>query len=189
VAFVSHPHFDHLHRGFVQLMLAAGRKVVLPPRVLPRLKHPNIIRAPREYKEPIRIGDIEARCFPGWQRMLSPNSVYVVTLDGHRVLHNGDNTRHGVYFHLSDAGPIDVMLANCWAGFGLWGHLTGARLLITGHEHELSHTVSLRAPFRYTYSKLRRLGLAPADGNPAPPAGPECHILNWGEGIDFRPEP
>ncbi|KKL58768.1 hypothetical protein LCGC14_2222060, partial [marine sediment metagenome] len=185
-ALVSHLHFDHLHAGFLRRMLAAGKQIVLPPTLRPGLKGRNVHRVYGRRAGLTRIGKLSVRSLPGWQRLLTRNNVYVVDIDGHRVLHNGDNTRHGVYYRVSELGPIDVILANCWSGFGQWDHLSEAQLLITGHENELSHVVSMRAPFRRTYAKVRRMGLLPEGLDAPSAAGPDCRVLSWGEGLRWR---
>ncbi|MHC4718276.1 MAG: MBL fold metallo-hydrolase, partial [Planctomycetota bacterium] len=185
VVFVSHLHADHLHTGFLKRLLDAGKTVVLPPTLRPGLQRANAIRLYASRPTRFHTAGVEVVCLPGWQRLYARNNVYLVTVDGHRVLHNGDNTRHGVYLHLADEEPIDVVLANCWSGFGHGDHIHDAAVLITGHENELGHAVSMRAPYRSTYAKFDRLGLA--DGSGGSSAGPDCHVLSWGEGLRCRP--
>jgi len=185
VVFISHLHPDHLHAGLLAQLLDAGKTVVLPPTLRPALQRPNAIRvyAPRPAR--FKAGGVDVTCLGGWQRLYARNNVYLVELDGHRVLHNGDNTRHGVYLHLAGGEPIDVVLANCWSGFGHGDHIHEASLLITGHENELGHAVSMRAPYRRTYAKFARLGLTV--GGASDTAGPDCHVLSWGEGLHWKP--
>ena len=183
VVFISHLHVDHLHAGFLKGLLDAGKKVVLPPTLRPSLQRANAIQVYESRPTRFQVAGVEVTCLPGWQRFYARNNVYLVEMDGHRVLHNGDNTRHGVYLHLAGAEPIDVVLANCWSGFGHGDHIHGAALLITGHENELGHAVSMRAPYRRTYAKFDRLGLT--DG-PDADAGPDCHVLSWGEGLRWK---
>jgi len=183
VAFVSHIHVDHLHTGFARMMLEAGKTVVLPASYRPWLRGPGVIRVYNDYRTPIRIGGIEARCYPGWQRLLARNCVYVVNLEGFRIAHNGDNTRQRLYRRLGNEEDLDVVLANCWSGMGRWADAADPDLLVTGHENEIGHGLSMRAPFRHTYDRLDRLGLAPG---PDGPARARCEILSWGEGLHFR---
>ncbi len=183
IVFISHLHVDHLHSGFLKRLLDAGKTVVLPPTLRPGLQRPNAIRVYAGSPTRFHAAGVEVTCLPGWQRFIVRNNVYLVTVDGHRVLHNGDNTRHGVYYHLADEKPIDLVLANCWSGFGHGDHIDDAALLITGHENELGHAVSMRAPYRASYAKFDRLHLAP-EGNGG--AGPDCRVLTWGESLRWR---
>ncbi len=186
VAFVSHIHWDHLHKGFLRMMLDAGKKVVLPASYRPWLSHPGVIRV-YSYRRPLRIGGIEVRCYPGWQRLYARNCVYVVRFDGVSIAHNGDNTRQKVYRRLAGVHDVNIVLANCWAGLGRCADLTDPQLVVTGHEHELGHSVSMRAPFRQTYSRLRQLGLGPETPAPLPEPACDFAVLSWGEAVHWRP--
>lgn len=184
VAMVSHSHWDHLNKGFLKLMLQAGKKVLIPETLWPRLKHPNVLRVYNGHRRPVRVGDMEIMCYPGWQRLLSRNCVYVVRMDGHCVAHNGDNTRQRLYPYLAQREEIDVLLANCWANMGAASAHTPARLLVTGHENELAHLVGMRAGFRDTYDKIQRIN----SRRERPHTPDDCAILTWGEGLLWRPD-
>ena len=183
VAFVSHLHWDHLHKGFLEMMLAAGKTVVLPPGLLPRLDHRRVLRVYNDYRHPTRIGDIEVRTYPGWQNFWSRNCVYLVRMDGLTIAHNGDNTRQRIYPRLARRDDVDVLLANGRTRIRRLADEAEPEMLITGHENELAHFVPIRSTFRQTFRRLKRLGLGPAS-----PTGIDCHVLTWGESLHYLPD-
>jgi hypothetical protein len=185
VAMVSHPHTDHMDRRFLHTMLEMGKKVILPEGFGPRLNHPNVIRVYRR-SEPIRVGQMEIFCHPGWQRLIARNCVYLVSMDGCRVLHTGDNTRHRIYRRLAERDQVDVILANCWARLGTPTGPHHAELIITGHENELTHPPTMRASYRETYGRLVKLIERP--GARVGGVMPRCAVLTWGESLHWTPK-
>jgi hypothetical protein len=194
VAVVSHPHHDHLNRSFLQMMLEEGKTIVLPAGSAGSLSGPNVIRVYRR-TQPVRVGPIDIHCYAGWQRLIALNCVYVMHMDGYRVLHNGDNTRPEIYRRLARDRRVDIMLANCWARLGTPSGPMHTDILITGHENELSHPPTMRASYRETYERLLKIG-PKVSGVPAraielgEPSGslPRCMMMTWGESLHWKPE-
>ncbi len=175
ILFISHFHYDHLSDSVVKTMLESGKKVVLPAPIRKDIVHENLIRLYDNYKEPVDIGGVKVRCFPGHQGATIPCSVYHVTLDGYTVSQNGDNTQKDIYAKMAEVDGVDILLANCWSGFAPYAKATRAKLMITGHENELFHPVSNRESFRKTFGHLSE-----AEGMP------ETHVLQWGEQLKYK---
>lgn len=75
--------------------------------------------------------------------------------------------------HIGRDRDVDVLLPNCWTH-----HLDrmvrgiDPRLVVTGHENEMGHTVAHREDYTQTYSRLF--------GIPYPAV-----VMTWGESIHY----
>jgi len=183
VVVVSHPHWDHQHRGFIRRMLRAGKTVLLPGRRRPGGDPPNVFRSRHALDEPVRVGPLRLRGYRGWQRFFVRNHVHLLEIGGYRVVHTGDNTRMYAYEGLADAPRPDLALVNCWAGYRTLVQRIRPRLVVTGHENELGHMVSMRCDYDFTFRDLERLHLAPPNGAPDQAEKSACAVLSWGEGL------
>jgi hypothetical protein len=174
VLFVTHWHFDHLNERFVRRMLDAGKKVVLPTPVRTDLRSPSVVRLYDDCRQPTEVCGMKVYCFPGWQRRDTPMGVYAVNMDGAWVLHMGDNGRTEIYREIPARCAVDLLLANCWSGFDACATATRPRLMLIGHQNELSHPGRGRRSFAEMFGYLDRMK------NPPPST-----ILNWGEHTHF----
>ena len=178
IQFISHAHGDHFTGGFIKLMLAKGKYVVMPTNALPKITHENFIGMRDSRQLPTIFHPVLAYCYPGSQDDVACN-VYVVVLDGYVVSHNGDNCDTALYSEIGQAHKIDVLLCNCWAQMNGYIDAAKPRVFISGHENELDHDYSSRASYQHTYEQIAALDIAP----PWKPEDPEPIILNYGEGI------
>ncbi|MBN1346853.1 MAG: hypothetical protein JXQ73_29445 [Phycisphaerae bacterium] len=176
VLFISHAHLDHLNDRFVQRMLAAGKKVVLPAPVRKDLTHEGVVRLHDDYARPTEVAGLKVYVFPGWQGKDTPMNVYAVELDGHWVAHNGDNLRTEIYREIPGRCAVDVLLVNCWSGLGAFISATHPKLAITGHENELAHAVPQRVAYGTTFAYLDMVR------DP-----PEHRVIHWGERVHWEP--
>lgn len=174
ILFLSHAHGDHINGEVVSAMLAAGKRVVMPPGI-DVFDDPAklILHLYDNYKVTTDLGGVKVRCFPGTQDQL-PCSVYAVTIDGFTISHNGDNGRTNIYEEISKAAPVDVALANCWSGLRAYVDATHPALVIVGHENELSHEVAKRESYAMSFQRLREAGIQA-----------KAFILNWGESVRY----
>ncbi len=186
VLVISHAHYDHQHEGLIRRMLQAGKPVVLPPRSRAAHGEAGVIRSHHAQERSLQVGSVGVRTILGRQRFFVPNYVNVVDVDGYRVVHTGDNTALRAYEHLTDDRRVDVALVNCWAGYGTLAKRLRPRLIVTGHENELGHIVSLRCGYGFTFRDLERQGLPP-HGNGSPAHATTCAVLSWGEGLTLSP--
>jgi len=178
VLFISHRHGDHADGKFAQMMLDRDKTVVINPNVWED-KRPSTGKL-------IRIGGdrsgavngIKFEVFPGHQENI-PNNVYLVTADSVNVMHTGDQySRSDLEDWIKDFSQswhVDILLPNCWTlDIGRMVSEIAPRVVITGHENELGHTVDHRESFAKTYLQL--VGLR------APYV-----VMSWGEMYQWNP--
>lgn len=172
--FISHEHGDHVSRQLVEALLKAGKTVVVPDpaKALPGLSSPNLVAMYGANSER-QINEIRVRALPGAQGK-TPCNIYVVTLDGMNIVHNGDNTDHAIYPALAAMGKIDLALSNCWSGFAPYFAAARPKLAVTAHENELSHRVQNRESFKEVFERLEKVK------NPPP-----VLIIDCGESVRY----
>ncbi|MCE5271234.1 hypothetical protein LLH00_08110 [bacterium] len=176
VMFLSHPHRDHANYGFVERLRRLGKPVAAPEGLWsdrplgPGLTYPSA-------GADLSLGGVAYRVFPGHQEDI-PNNVHLVRSGGVSVMHTGDqDNREDFAAWIDSLGThhqVDILLPNCWTP-DLPRLVRGVnpRLVITGHENELGHTVDHRESFSKTYGKI---------GDIACP----CPVLSWGERYHFE---
>jgi L-ascorbate metabolism protein UlaG (beta-lactamase superfamily) len=186
LATVSHVHRDHMHAGFLRRVLSAGRPVVVP-RVPPGLAGlAGVHRCAQLVDSPLRVGALEVRALPGWQRFFVRNYVHVVRIGPFRVVHTGDNTRMEIYEQVrDDHGGTDVALVNCWAGYAPLVRRVRPRLVVPGHENELGHMVSMRWEYARSLRELQRLGLPCWRADQPDDGSTRSAVLSWGESLSL----
>lgn len=174
-AFVSHWHPDHLSRGVLGQMNAAGKTLVVSPTFVMELRGDNVIRLRDTGGAPAKVAGLDVWCYPGWQSWFARNNVYMVDMGGLLVIHQGENTMRSPYAAIARRHKIDVLLAKSRADLGRCVKDVKPKLLITGHEHELMHV--RRPDFGCSFSELDKIGVAP----PWAPGATQARILSWGE--------
>ncbi len=210
--FISHAHSDHADADAIPRMVEWGRPVIVPPGLWEEEAiYPELIKPERqrERENRLTLGDasIMYRVFPGHQGTELLNNVYLVGLpNGPQIIHTGDQSNaedFDVWIDgLHEQFSVDILLPNCWST-----HLprlireVSPRLVITGHENEMSHPVDHREAFSKTYAHIAEeptpvLVMAWGEryhydqGHPlAPMAGadvPQGSIVGDGQGADLR---
>ena len=177
--FISHRDPDHADRRVVSMAAEMGIPVY----------------GPMDYDngevQHVRMEDFQARelacahgkapltvqALPGHQDDLQ-NNIYVVTFpEGYAVAHCGDQYRRedlawlkGVSTKL--ARPLDILIIDCWA-MEMKATIEGfaPRLVVSGHENEMLHTIDHREAFWLSQYKFDSMGL-----------DIPFVILCWGEG-------
>jgi L-ascorbate metabolism protein UlaG (beta-lactamase superfamily) len=183
--FISHEHSDHADADAIVGMATLGRPVIVPPDLRLEGVSSNQLLAPErnwvpENKLMLDGASIVYRVFPGHQGDELLNNVYLVELPGgFRVMHTGDQSNMDDFSvwidRVHELARIDVLLPNCWST-----HLkrlilgTSPRLVITGHENEMSHPVDHREAFSKTYAHIV--------GEPTP-----VLVMAWGERYHYEP--
>jgi L-ascorbate metabolism protein UlaG (beta-lactamase superfamily) len=181
--FISHWHDDHASEEVAQAFLALGKPVVAPPglwkdkAISAKLTYPE-----RKVDVVHRVAKFQAIAFPGHQGSRVLNNNYLITTpDGFTVMHTGDQSVDAEtqrdWDWISQVGHrhhVDVYLPNCWMD-----HLDRAvrgvnpRLVITGHENEMAHTVPHREDYTQTFNRLH--------GIPYP-----ALVMTWGESYLYQ---
>lgn len=176
VLFLSHNHGDHVDPVVVDLFLKAGKPVVAPTNVLPEKKEIRHERSDKMIEIKMKLDknkNIRVKIFPGHQSELM-NNIYVVTTSEKRtVAHIGDQYNKEdmewiVNIHKHIPQP-DALIVNCWThrmsdlaeGFN-------PKLVITGHENEMGHTIDHREAFWLTFRKMEQVNR-------------DYLVMGWGE--------
>ncbi len=178
-AFVSHWHPDHLSRGILGQMNAAGKMLVASPTFVLglRLRGDNVVRLRNTRGEPVKVAALDVWCYPGWQSWFARNNIYVVDMGGTLVMHQGENTMRSPYAAILRRHKIDVLLAKSRQDLARSVNGVKPNLLITSHEHELMHVWRPNRNFGRSFTQLDKMGVAP----PWAPGATQGRILSWGE--------
>jgi L-ascorbate metabolism protein UlaG (beta-lactamase superfamily) len=165
--FVSHMHADHANADVARLFLKQGKAVVLPEGLWSdradlagRVTYPT--RSTSEVTEVgIRAGKERLRvvAHPGHQGATVTNNVHLVrSPDGFAALQTGDQWFEADFewmAHIGSRHNVDVMLPNCWTmDIQRMARGVNPRLIITGHENEMAHTVPHREDYTQTWNRL-----------------------------------
>jgi len=186
VLFISHRHRDHADEFVAQNFIDLNKPVVAPDEVWAgKPIHEQITHLEREVhkKQSVSVKNgsqiLEVTLYPGHQGQDIPNNVSLVfSPEGISFAQTGDQSNADDFTWIDEVGRnhnVDLLLPNCWTtdisrmirGFD-------PKLVITGHENELGHSVDHREPFWLTYDRLQ-------DAN-AP-----FLLMTWGESFHYRP--
>ncbi|MBN1247977.1 MAG: hypothetical protein JXC32_09995, partial [Anaerolineae bacterium] len=163
--FISHAHSDHADATAIPRMVALGRPVIVPPGLFDGDPLENQVTTPERHwkiENHLTLGgaDLSYRIYPGHQGSELLNNVVLVTLPGGlSVMHTGDQSNWEDFRVWIDRvhtqAEVDVLLPNCWST-DLPRLIRGVapRLVITGHENEMSHPVDHREAFSKTYGHI-----------------------------------
>lgn len=182
VLFVSHLHGDHADLQ-VARMFAALQKEVFVPTGLWEGEHPFI--------QPLRDTGIlnrkitlkrgktfEVKVFPGHQDETVLNNIYsVTTKEGFSVMHTGDQYNKKDLEWITQIGKTqktDVLLLHCWM-HDIEDVVKGIapKLVISGHENEMAHTVDHREPYWLTLRRMKSI-ISP------------FLVMAWGESFQYK---
>ncbi|MCU0245680.1 MAG: hypothetical protein MUC42_03850 [Bryobacter sp.] len=186
--FVSHLHEDHANQDVARLFLDRKKPVVAPEglwkadAIASRLLYPQ--RSVSTVHSLILASGQTLRfvAYPGHQGPRVTNNVHLVTTpEGFTVVQTGDQSGAegpGSDFdwiaHIGRDHRVDVLLPNCWTNnIQRVARGVNPRLILTGHENEMGHTVDHREDYTQTYNHLF--------GSPYP-----FLVMNWGEGYHYR---
>ena len=188
--FISHQHGDHSSQVVARLFLKREKPVVAPeglwsgdPELSKALTYPNR-SAETVHEIPVQGGRqvLKLVAYPGHQGA-SPivNVNLVATPEGFTVLHTGDQSGEegpGSDFDwIAQIGArrnVDVLLPNCWtANIQRVARGVNPKLILTGHENEMGHTVDHREDYTQTYNHLF--------GTHYP-----FIVMAWGESFHYR---
>ena len=172
--FLSHDHSDHVDPVVIQMFTDAGKTVVATSRICPDNDQITHVRSGQLLDRTL-VEDqyrVSVKILPGHQDEME-NNIYVVTVGDYTIAHTGDQYNKDDLEWLrqikTKIPPLDVLLVNCWA-YSLYEMIEGfaPKLVITGHENELGHSIDHRESYWLSYSKLEKLQT------------PSC-LMTWGE--------
>ena len=180
IMFLSHMHRDHVDPGVVKMFTDRGKQVVAPDEALPENKEITHFR--KEQMADLNINlpkaKLSVRVLPGHQEELQ-NNIYVITTPENLTFVQTGDQYHGedvpwIANVKTQIPEVDVLLINCWA-MELKTHVDGfsPKLVITGHENEMGHTIDHREAYWMSYLKLDELAYP-------------YSLMTWGECYDFN---
>ncbi len=185
--FISHRHRDHGDAWVAEQFLTQNKPVVAPPEVWQDQPiHHKITHLKREAHtlQTLKIQDgkqfLKVVNYPGHQGKDIENNVPLVfSPEGMSFVQTGDQSGpESDWDWIDEVGiknRVDVLFPNCWTpdihrvvkGFN-------PKLVITGHENEMGHTIDHRESNWLTYTRLK--------GSPYP-----FLLLTWGESYHYIP--
>lgn len=161
--FISHAHGDHANLRVAKAFADAGKTVIAPKGLWTNV-HPNIrqlLDADTAVTVPFEQLDMSLHILPGHQDDMY-NNIYVMQFkNGISVAHTGDqyNQEDLAWIdHIHQNRTIDILLLNCWVN-SLERTVRGfnPKLIITGHENEMEHSIDHREAYWMTMHKYASL--------------------------------
>jgi hypothetical protein len=189
--FISHLHSDHADEVVAKLFVDRNKPVIAVEGLWSEPSEhwaKSLIYPERnediEHEIPVQGGKqiLKVVAYPGHQGKIDNNVHLVTTPEGYTVIQTGDQ-----YSHEDGAGSdfdwtgrigamhdVDVFLPNCWSR-DIQRSIRGVdpKLVITGHENEMGHTVDHREDYTQTYNHLF--------GTKYP-----YIVMTWGESYHYR---
>lgn len=185
VLFISHRHKDHADETVAKFFLDQDKPVIAPNEVWhgkpihQRITH--IKPDPHKLQKIPIIGGtltLNAVIYPGHQGENIQNNVSLVfTPEGLSFCHTGDQANSEDFTwidQVKDNYKVDVLMPNCWTtDIDRMSRGFNAKVIITGHENELGHSIDHREPYWLTYDRLHNTS---------------CPLLlmTWGESFHYN---
>lgn len=163
VLFITHPHGDHFDGGLLEVMLESGKPVVLPCDLLPENSSPFKIVVGGDNPYGKTVGGVDFKSMMGNQGPRTPCNVYLITVGGWNIVHNGDNAVPEAEDYLSSE-KTDVLVSACWNGVKDTMDKIKASpegqdcIWLSAHENEWRHTVDHRESYEELFRDEGRLG-------------------------------
>lgn len=168
ILFITHSHGDHADKVVAGMFARQSKPVILPPNLWEgESKNYHYLRqvgTPVDKQFTVSENRIlEVKSFPGYQGDM-PNNIYAITFpDGIVVTHTGDQAnKDDLSWIQSIKNEIktDVLLLHCWMP-NMKETIDGIqpRLIITGHENELGHTIDHREPYWLAFEKMNKINI------------------------------
>ena len=163
VLFVTHPHGDHYGTELLETMLDAGKPVVLPCDILPQNDSPMKIIVGNDNPYGMTVGGTDFKSMMGNQGERTPCNVYLISVGGWNIAHNGDNAVPEAEAYLSKE-RVDVLVSACWNGIRETSDRVKANpensdcFWLSAHENEWRHTVDHRESYEELFRAEDRLG-------------------------------
>jgi|GEM_PF-1727558 len=166
ILFVTHPHEDHYTLPLIREMLESGKPVVMPEFKNITQDSENLYILPESQETPKKIAGIDVLSFHGYQDKDIPCNVYLLDVDGIRIVDNGDNCNREIEKKLANYKPANIIIGSIWndiqsfltAAESASGSASANQLFIPAHENELQHSVGHRESYHEMFSRKDRLG-------------------------------
>lgn len=164
VLFISHVHGDHADERVAGFFLKHKKDVVATTGMWTEKGGITHIRSEKIIQDqiPLSTGEtLEVKIMPGHQDD-TPNNVYIVsTPGGYSIAHTGDQwnkEKDDWIDRVKEHSEVDVLLVHCWA-MPLERTVAGfdPRIVISGHENELVHSIDHREPYWLNYRRMEKV--------------------------------
>lgn len=168
ILFLSHNHGDHVDKGVLDMFIAADKPIVAPTDVLKnngKIIHTRSEKIVEKSFTAANGVELHTTILPGHQDQMMNNIYVVTTPEGYTFTQTGDQWNKEDLLWLSDVHkhikPVDVLIINCWAN-DLPATVEGfnPKLVLSGHENELGHTIDHREAYWLSYDKLETVDRA-----------------------------
>jgi L-ascorbate metabolism protein UlaG (beta-lactamase superfamily) len=177
VLFITHNHNDHADPVVAEMFIKAGKPVVGPTNLWEDNKNILHLRSEKVINKQLKLGKNQkthqVRIFPGNQDELM-NNIYVVTTEEKKtIVHIGDQYNKEDMTWITnikkEIPQPDVLVVNCWT-YEMNGLVEGfnPKLVITGHENEMGHTIDHREAFWLSFQKMEQINK-------------DYLVMGWGE--------
>lgn len=185
ILFLTHNHSDHCDDNVVAMFTAAGKPVYAVADYRTSDPGVSLIRweEPKGLKLKVAGQKLKVKVFPGHQDQL-PNNLYVIEMPGGvsaAILGDQYNKDDMVWIkeiQSETGGPVDILMLNCWSNDYLdYLAAFAPKLIVSGHEDELGHSIDHREAFWLTYHKLEEVYKVQTP----------YVIMAWGEGFVYAP--
>lgn len=180
ILFVSHIHSDHADPQVAKMFVKEGKPVWGPTNLWPEDSDVYHIRMDKIIERTVCINKkkLIVKILPGHQDDLMNNIYNVITPEGFSVVHTGDQYNKGDLMWIANIKQqipsLDILLVNCWTmQLEKVVEDFDPKLVITGHENELGHTIDHREPYWLSYQKLSRINKPYV-------------LMTWGEVYEYR---
>jgi L-ascorbate metabolism protein UlaG (beta-lactamase superfamily) len=180
---VTHSHADHVDHQVLDMFVKAGKPIVVPEIFWSDYYHNDKLTVMREGE--LKFEGVTVRVFPSFQspslqKEVVDNVYLITTKEGYKIMHLGDENevfRAGPAWYSKIKKPvdIDILIPNIWSpNLATILKVVKPKLVISSHEHELSHAVSGRRTYDYVYKILRTIKVPYA-------------VPVWGESVRWPP--
>jgi len=168
ILFISHEHGDHADKFVAQIFCDQNKTVVAPPGVWENESMSSKIKYLRgegviteKISIPAKNAELTVKVFPGHQGTLLNNVYAVTTPEGITVMQTGDQANADDMQWITRVGDevnVDVLLVHCWMP-DIEKSVEGIKpkLIITGHENEMGHTIDHRESFWLTFRRFANI--------------------------------
>ncbi|ERJ57969.1 MBL fold metallo-hydrolase [Sphingobacterium paucimobilis] len=161
VLLISHEHTDHADVEVGRMFAKAGKPIIAPPSVWADEAGVTHLRSSDILQDRINLTSnryIDLKIYPGYQGKVLNNVYRVRTPEGMTVAHTGDMSNSAMNAWIDrneEEGRTDVLLLHSWARPVIpFVTKFRPRVLITGHENELHHSIDHREPYWLNYRRM-----------------------------------
>lgn len=165
ILFLSHNHGDHVDKFVVEQFIQAGKPVVAPANVQKANDKIMHLSGDQRIDKEITLNHgkkLQVAIFPGHQDKLI-NNLYVITTEEKKTVaqigdQSNDEDIQWIANIYKEVPRIDALIINCWTiplkelvdGFN-------PKLVVTGHENEMGHTINHRESFWLSFQDMKIL--------------------------------